>query len=182
MSDRIVPEPATLDNASITGLDQLHAHLDELLADASKPFDAKIFDDVELQLTGTLYLTPPSNPPGLTQLTTPPPRGQHPRPAADAAPPAHHHPQVDDAGPDTLPDADHQTPGAPLPRALPLHRRPPRPQGRPGLPAPGRQPARPRHPAQGRRVPRRGRHPQHHPRRIRGPGALLARRPRRRRR
>lgn len=43
----------------ITGLEELDRHLDELVEDPSIPLQAKLFDDVELQLTG---MAPPSPP------------------------------------------------------------------------------------------------------------------------
>ena len=39
-------------NIPITGLDDLTAHMDALIADPSTPLEAKLFDDIELQLTG----------------------------------------------------------------------------------------------------------------------------------
>lgn len=41
-----------MNNMPISGLAELEAHLHQLLADASLPFNAKLLDDVELQLTG----------------------------------------------------------------------------------------------------------------------------------
>lgn len=43
-------------NIPVTGLDDLTAHMDALIADPSTPLNAKLFDDLELQLTGTLPL------------------------------------------------------------------------------------------------------------------------------
>lgn len=40
-----------MDSTRITGLDELEAHLDELVKDATIPLNAKLFDHVELQLT-----------------------------------------------------------------------------------------------------------------------------------
>ncbi|KAK3338808.1 hypothetical protein B0H65DRAFT_530414 [Neurospora tetraspora] len=58
----------------ITGLDDLTAHMDALIADPSTPLNAKLFDDIELQLTD--FNTPPLLPsllPRLVQIlhTTP---------------------------------------------------------------------------------------------------------------
>lgn len=50
MADRVVP--STMDNIPISGLAELQSHLQELIDDPSVPFNAKLFDDVELQLTG----------------------------------------------------------------------------------------------------------------------------------
>ncbi|KAL6860639.1 hypothetical protein ACO1O0_004667 [Amphichorda felina] len=50
MTDRVVPEFA-MDNVRISGLTELQAHVQELIDDPSAPFNAKLFDDVELQLT-----------------------------------------------------------------------------------------------------------------------------------
>lgn len=38
----------------VTGLDELDQHLDELVDDPSIDLNAKLFDHVELQLTGTV--------------------------------------------------------------------------------------------------------------------------------
>jgi hypothetical protein len=51
MAERIVPD---MDTLPISGLTELLAHLDELDNDATTPIQPKLFDDVELQLTGTL--------------------------------------------------------------------------------------------------------------------------------
>jgi hypothetical protein len=45
-----------MDSVPVTGLDELDAHLNELLQDPNIPINAKLFDDVELQLTGTSSL------------------------------------------------------------------------------------------------------------------------------
>ncbi|KAK0715968.1 hypothetical protein B0H67DRAFT_610632 [Lasiosphaeris hirsuta] len=42
-----------MDTIPITGLDELDAHLDELVQDAATPLNVKLFDEVELQLTGS---------------------------------------------------------------------------------------------------------------------------------
>lgn len=52
MTGRIVPQPS-MDNLPISGLTELQAHIQQLVDDPSAPFNAKLFDDVELQLTGT---------------------------------------------------------------------------------------------------------------------------------
>jgi hypothetical protein len=54
MSERIVPEFA-MDASNIANLPELRAHLEELENNAATPFNAKLFDDVELQLTGLFY-------------------------------------------------------------------------------------------------------------------------------
>lgn len=41
-----------MDTAPITGLAELDGHLDELIRNPEIPLNAKLFDDVELQLTG----------------------------------------------------------------------------------------------------------------------------------
>lgn len=45
-----------METVPITGLDELDSHLDELIEDPNVPLNAKLFDHVELQLTGS---TPP---------------------------------------------------------------------------------------------------------------------------
>lgn len=39
-----------MESTRITGLDELEAHLDELVKDATVPLNAKLSDNVELQL------------------------------------------------------------------------------------------------------------------------------------
>lgn len=51
MSARTVPE-YSMDNIPISGLQELETHLQLLLGDPSLPFNVKLLDDVELQLTG----------------------------------------------------------------------------------------------------------------------------------
>lgn len=51
MSQRVVPSFAP-NTVPISGLDELQTHLEELTNDASQPFNLKLLDDVELQLTG----------------------------------------------------------------------------------------------------------------------------------
>lgn len=45
-----------MENIPISGLPELEAHLQLLLDDLSLPFDVKLLDDVELQLTGMFSL------------------------------------------------------------------------------------------------------------------------------
>jgi hypothetical protein len=40
-----------MESVPITGLEELDAHLDELVNDVTIPLNAKLFDHVELQLT-----------------------------------------------------------------------------------------------------------------------------------
>lgn len=49
--DRVVPELA-MDTVPISRLDELHAHLEELGRSPETPINARLFDEVELQLTG----------------------------------------------------------------------------------------------------------------------------------
>jgi hypothetical protein len=58
MTGRIVPQPS-MDNLPISGLAELQAHIQQLVDDPSAPFNAKLFDDVELQLTGAFI--PPTH-------------------------------------------------------------------------------------------------------------------------
>lgn len=51
MSERVVPSFAA-GTVPISGLPELQAHLEELTHDPSLPFDLRLLDDVELQLTG----------------------------------------------------------------------------------------------------------------------------------
>jgi hypothetical protein len=41
-----------MDGVPITGLEELERHIQHLLEDPDTPVDAKLFDEVELQLTG----------------------------------------------------------------------------------------------------------------------------------
>ena len=41
-----------MDTVPVTGLDELDQHLDQLVDDPALTLNAKLFDDVELQLTG----------------------------------------------------------------------------------------------------------------------------------
>ncbi|KAF4976252.1 hypothetical protein FZEAL_7059 [Fusarium zealandicum] len=70
MSERIVPmeDDSGNRNLPISGLSELQTHLEELVDDESIPFNAKLFDDVELQLTETNI--PPLLPTLLPPLTT----------------------------------------------------------------------------------------------------------------
>ena len=47
-----------MDNIPVTGLDELDRHLDDLIGDSSIPLNAKLIDEVELQLTGLPALSP----------------------------------------------------------------------------------------------------------------------------
>ena len=51
---RIAVEMDT-DTIPVTGVDILEKHLDDLFDDPNQPLKAKLFDDVELQLTGNVY-------------------------------------------------------------------------------------------------------------------------------
>ncbi|KAH6683618.1 hypothetical protein F5X68DRAFT_277156 [Plectosphaerella plurivora] len=66
MSAGVVPVAGS--NVPISGLDELQAHLDALVEDPATPFEAKLFDDVELQLTETSI--PPLLPTLLPKLTS----------------------------------------------------------------------------------------------------------------
>ncbi|VUC20126.1 unnamed protein product, partial [Clonostachys rosea] len=57
-----------MENVRISGLEELQAHLQELVNDSTLPFNAKLFDDVELQLTEDNI--PPLLPSFLPPLTT----------------------------------------------------------------------------------------------------------------
>ncbi len=52
-----------MENAPITGLAELDAHLDQLVEDPALPLNAKLIDDVELQLTGMPTWAQPGGPP-----------------------------------------------------------------------------------------------------------------------
>jgi hypothetical protein len=67
MSGHIVPQH-NMDNLPISGLEELQAHIQVLVNDPSAPFNAKLFDDVELQLTEDNI--PPLLPVLLPSLTT----------------------------------------------------------------------------------------------------------------
>jgi hypothetical protein len=45
-----------METVPVTGLDELDTHLDELVEDPNIPLNAKLFDHVELQLTGMACL------------------------------------------------------------------------------------------------------------------------------
>lgn len=49
--ERIVPN---MDTIPISRIDKLHAHLESLCTDPETAIDARLFDEVELQLTGNL--------------------------------------------------------------------------------------------------------------------------------
>jgi hypothetical protein len=51
MSERIIPDGIS-DAHPISGLEEFQAHLAELENDPSVPFNLKLLDDIELQLTG----------------------------------------------------------------------------------------------------------------------------------
>ncbi len=51
------------DTIPVTGVDALEKHLDDLLQDPSLPLVVKLFDDVELQLTGKVNSPPLHRPP-----------------------------------------------------------------------------------------------------------------------
>jgi hypothetical protein len=44
-----------MDQIPITGLEELERHLQQLVEAPDTPLDVKLFDEVELQLTGKLY-------------------------------------------------------------------------------------------------------------------------------
>ena len=67
MSGHIVPQH-DMDNLPISGLEDLQAHIQVLVNDPAAPFNAKLFDDVELQLTEDNI--PPLLPVLLPALTT----------------------------------------------------------------------------------------------------------------
>lgn len=46
------------DTIPVTGVDALEKHLDDLLQDPNLPLTVKLFDDVELQLTGKMKPCP----------------------------------------------------------------------------------------------------------------------------
>jgi hypothetical protein len=49
---RVAVEMDNSDTVPVAGVDELDRHLDDLVQDPSLPLEAKLFDDVELQLTG----------------------------------------------------------------------------------------------------------------------------------
>lgn len=51
-TDNVVPD--RMENVNIYRLDELMTHLKDLEDDPSTPFDAKLFSDIELQLTRRL--------------------------------------------------------------------------------------------------------------------------------
>jgi hypothetical protein len=46
-----------MDNIPITGLEELEGHLQHVATDPETPLNAKLFDEVELQLNGRLRIT-----------------------------------------------------------------------------------------------------------------------------
>lgn len=50
------------DTVPVTGVDELDQHLDELVTDPNLPLKEKLFDDVELQLSGLFPLHPTTYP------------------------------------------------------------------------------------------------------------------------
>ncbi|KAH0494178.1 hypothetical protein TgHK011_000808 [Trichoderma gracile] len=66
MSDRIIPNGSS-DSHPISGLDEFHTHLQHLQDDPSLPFNLKLLDDIELQLTESNI--PPLLPTLLSPLT-----------------------------------------------------------------------------------------------------------------
>ncbi|KAL7805853.1 hypothetical protein V8C26DRAFT_358346 [Trichoderma gracile] len=66
MSDRIIPNGSS-DSHPISGLDEFHTHLQHLQDDPSLPFNLKLLDDIELQLTESNI--PPLLPTVLPPLT-----------------------------------------------------------------------------------------------------------------
>ncbi|KAL7795182.1 hypothetical protein V8C37DRAFT_374755 [Trichoderma ceciliae] len=66
MSERIIPDNDT-NGLPISGLDEFHIHLRDLETDPSLPFNLKLFDDIELQLTESNI--PPLLPTVLPPLT-----------------------------------------------------------------------------------------------------------------
>jgi hypothetical protein len=47
----------TMETTPVTGLDELDKHLDGLIQDPSLILNPKLFDDIELQLTGTAFIS-----------------------------------------------------------------------------------------------------------------------------
>ena len=43
-----------MDHVPVSGIDELESHLQQILSDPHTPLNAKLFDEVELQLNGTL--------------------------------------------------------------------------------------------------------------------------------
>ena len=46
-----------MDTTPLSGVDELDEHLDELLQDDQLPLNAKLFDNVQLQLTGQIEIS-----------------------------------------------------------------------------------------------------------------------------
>lgn len=49
-----------MEDVPITGLEELQRHVEQLLENPDTPVDAKLFDEVELQLTGKVSCAFPS--------------------------------------------------------------------------------------------------------------------------
>jgi len=78
-----------MDDIPVTGLDELEQHLDCLVRDPSIPVNAKLLDDIELQLTGTLPCPlMDAKGPGLTRDWK---RQQHPPPGDPISAQTHSH-------------------------------------------------------------------------------------------
>lgn len=129
MTERLVPEYNMQDGTlPVTGLSELQAHLEELVNDPATPFNAKLFDDVELQLNGVSFLSytlPIINKylhlPFKLLIHT---RIQHSSPLNNSAPSSHNNPQADNSRPNTPPLTRHQTPLSPELFPLSHHRGP----------------------------------------------------------
>jgi hypothetical protein len=52
----VMDHPMGEDGIPVTGLEELESHLQILLQSPDTALDAKLFDEVSLQLTGTLWL------------------------------------------------------------------------------------------------------------------------------
>jgi hypothetical protein len=58
------------DTIPVSGVDELEKHLDQLMSDPTLPLENKLFDDVELQITGKQnILVVKNNIPLLTSLS-----------------------------------------------------------------------------------------------------------------
>ncbi|MCV5390152.1 hypothetical protein OFC62_36125, partial [Escherichia coli] len=54
MSSHVVPV-ASSEMAPVLGIEELESHLDQLVAEPETPLNAKLIDDVELQLNGECW-------------------------------------------------------------------------------------------------------------------------------
>jgi len=45
--------PGIMDHVPVSGIDELETHLQQIISDPQTPLNAKLFDEVELQLNGT---------------------------------------------------------------------------------------------------------------------------------